>query len=519
MKAIRTASAVILSVVIMVCFGAVTAFASSTTLKVSGTYYYDKAQDMLVLVNAERASKGLGALTLDKELTAAAMQRAAEISVDFDHNRPDGRSCFTVSDKAGGENIAANWSLEAKMAFEQWKDSPGHYANMMEEGFKSIGIGVFYGEGFVFWVQLFSWYDADKVEMSNAHTAVTADVAVELGSSSLYLGLDGTPMEYFESYNKSENTFTIEKGNSLALGIYRENPGWGYVVGSFDASGFSWTSSNTGAATVDSSGNVTAKSAGTAVITASSKTGSDRLTLNVKVITPTVDISKASVTLSGTNFTYDGTAKTPSVTVKYGGSTLKNGTDYTVSYSSNVNAGTAKVTVTGKGSYTGSVTRTFTISPKPAVTTRQTTTTTRRTTVTAKQTTTRKETVTSETTASTAPGSETAPEDGSESVTEETELTEESGTETSGEEESIAETEETIVTTTTTTTTALTEAAPVSEESIETASGEASPEESVSGSQNSTDKGMGALAIAAVCTAGAAVIAGAAARIIRRKKK
>lgn len=60
-------------------------------------------------------------------------------------------------------------------------------------------------------------------------------------------------------------------------------------------------------------------------------------------------------------YTYDGTAKKPSVTVKYGTKTLVKGTDYTVSYSNNVNAGRAKATITGKGSYEGTITKEFCI--------------------------------------------------------------------------------------------------------------------------------------------------------------
>ncbi|MCI8327791.1 MAG: leucine-rich repeat protein [Lachnospiraceae bacterium] len=73
------------------------------------------------------------------------------------------------------------------------------------------------------------------------------------------------------------------------------------------------------------------------------------------------DISKSEITLSQTDYTYDGTAKTPSVTVKLGGNILTLNTDYTVSYSNNINVGTAAVTVTGKGNYIGSKTVNFTI--------------------------------------------------------------------------------------------------------------------------------------------------------------
>ena len=74
-----------------------------------------------------------------------------------------------------------------------------------------------------------------------------------------------------------------------------------------------------------------------------------------------ISISKASVTLSTSTYAYDGKAKKPGVTVKLNGKTLKNGTDYSVTYSNNTKVGTAKVTITGKGNYTGSVSKTYSI--------------------------------------------------------------------------------------------------------------------------------------------------------------
>ena len=74
-----------------------------------------------------------------------------------------------------------------------------------------------------------------------------------------------------------------------------------------------------------------------------------------------ISISKASVTLSTSTYAYDGKAKKPGVTVKLNGKTLKNGTDYTASYSNNTKVGTAKVTIKGKGNYTGSVSKTYSI--------------------------------------------------------------------------------------------------------------------------------------------------------------
>ncbi len=69
-------------------------------------------------------------------------------------------------------------------------------------------------------------------------------------------------------------------------------------------------------------------------------------------------------TISGiSNKSYTGKNITQSITVKYNGKTLKNGTDYTVSYSNNKSIGTATVKIAGKGSYTGTITKTFKINP------------------------------------------------------------------------------------------------------------------------------------------------------------
>lgn len=73
-------------------------------------------------------------------------------------------------------------------------------------------------------------------------------------------------------------------------------------------------------------------------------------------------VGKASVKVSDQVWT--GKALKPAVTVKDGNVTLKKGRDYTVSYSANKGIGTAKVTVTGKGSYTGKITKTFKINPQ-----------------------------------------------------------------------------------------------------------------------------------------------------------
>ena len=72
------------------------------------------------------------------------------------------------------------------------------------------------------------------------------------------------------------------------------------------------------------------------------------------------DISGATVTVSPSSYIYDGSAKRPSVTVTLNGAVLP-ASAYDVTYSDNVDVGTATVTVTGKGDYEGTAKGGFTI--------------------------------------------------------------------------------------------------------------------------------------------------------------
>ena len=78
-----------------------------------------------------------------------------------------------------------------------------------------------------------------------------------------------------------------------------------------------------------------------------------------------LSLDSGSVTVSRIrDVVYNGKSQEPSLTVKYGKTVLKKDVDYTVSYYWNVDAGTASVTIRGKGNYEGSVYTNFRITPK-----------------------------------------------------------------------------------------------------------------------------------------------------------
>lgn len=108
---------------------------------------------------------------------------------------------------------------------------------------------------------------------------------------------------------------------------------------------------------------------GTLTLTAAAGTGSGNFTgtKTAKFSIVGKAASDLDVTVDTPTVNYDGLAKTPAVTVKDGAVTLVKDTDYTVAYENNTNAGTAKVTVTGKGKYAGTKTVEFTIKGKDSV--------------------------------------------------------------------------------------------------------------------------------------------------------
>lgn len=102
--------------------------------------------------------------------------------------------------------------------------------------------------------------------------------------------------------------------------------------------------------------------AGTGTITITGKGiygGSVKKTFTIKKL----GISATAVSGTG-NKVYTGSVIKPVPAVKVGGRTLKNGTDFTVSYKNNTEPGTATLKVTGKGNYSGSVSKTFKITAR-----------------------------------------------------------------------------------------------------------------------------------------------------------
>lgn len=122
--------------------------------------FSQEAQEMLRLVNLERAKVGAKPLRLSHELMEACHIRAYEITQSFSHTRPNGKkfsSLIRDGKYTAGENIAAGYSTVAETV-EQWMNSPGHRANILRADYTELGVGHCYRDGSEhghYWVQIF----------------------------------------------------------------------------------------------------------------------------------------------------------------------------------------------------------------------------------------------------------------------------------------------------------------------------------------------------------------------------
>ena len=116
---------------------------------------------MLAAINDEREKAGVAPLKMNKYLLSAAAVRSPEITIVFDHVRPNGQMCFTAVSPAYvgtlGENIACAPSPLPLIdnIVNMWMNSPGHRENILRSEFKGTGIGLSYKNGVWYWVQMF----------------------------------------------------------------------------------------------------------------------------------------------------------------------------------------------------------------------------------------------------------------------------------------------------------------------------------------------------------------------------
>ncbi|MFG3054136.1 CAP domain-containing protein [Kitasatospora sp. NPDC048239] len=121
------------------------------------------AQQVVDLVNAQRAQHGCGPVTAEPRLAAAAQGHSEDMADRnyFDHASPEGYHADHRIEANGyrwstwGENIARGQKDPAAV-MDAWMNSAGHRANILNCAFKELGVGVRTGSGGPWWTQVFA---------------------------------------------------------------------------------------------------------------------------------------------------------------------------------------------------------------------------------------------------------------------------------------------------------------------------------------------------------------------------
>ncbi|AJE46242.1 CAP domain-containing protein [Celeribacter indicus] len=104
---------------------------------------------LLAAMNAERRTRGLAPLAEDRRLTRAAQAHADDLARRgyFSHSSPEGATPLRRVTQAGytgclvAENLSYGWG-SAERAVAEWMRSPGHRANLLNDGMREAGVGV-----------------------------------------------------------------------------------------------------------------------------------------------------------------------------------------------------------------------------------------------------------------------------------------------------------------------------------------------------------------------------------------
>lgn len=354
-----------------------TSDADTVDVGLAVTFGQTEARSMLTLMNDFRKSDDAWAwnssdtekvyytnlidLQYDYELERVAMQRAAEIALHYSHTRPDGKTKsynMLTTYSVWAENIAAGYS-SASAVFEGWQETndpysgQGHRRNMLTSSCTHVGIGHAVYSGTHYWVQVFATPGFDSTPTTANDSSSTATISV--AKSLMTVG----------TAEASPSSITMTIGDSTALpsvtASVQTADTWPARPRTASVPDPSWSVSDSSVAAIEN-GMLVAKSAGTVTLSTTVSLASD-ITLQVPVEVKKPNVENATITLSQTEYTYDGAEKKPSATVVLKSKTLTT-SDYEVTYLNNVNAGTAKAVITGKGNYEGQVEVAFSIVPQ-----------------------------------------------------------------------------------------------------------------------------------------------------------
>lgn len=125
--------------------------------------YDDRVCEVIRLTNEERANEGLAALGVDVNCSNLAEAHSEDMAANgfFSHTSPTYGTFNVRADRFNlggfsGENIAAGTRLTPEQVVENWMNSPGHRANILNRNYNRIGVGIGLEERTFFYTQCFT---------------------------------------------------------------------------------------------------------------------------------------------------------------------------------------------------------------------------------------------------------------------------------------------------------------------------------------------------------------------------
>ncbi len=364
-----------------------TSSSSAISVDITAEYYGYSPDEILASINQiryEACSEGLlyggRPLTMDdykplkwsKEVEEISMKRAAEASIVLGHISPDYTGAFKYFNSklydSYGENLAWNSRTDSSAiarGLQQFTDEKDHYISFTKGTWKNGAVNHYLN-------LINPYYDYVGISGCNIGTSYNGftTVAMVFVSAKEGAGLTETveaksgeqTVRISASVEKIKELYIPEEdnllsGESLKCSL-RAKLGYAYGGKEYihdcqipDNSVISWKSSNTNVASVSSNGNITAKKAGNATISASiyGKKASKNLTVEGIPAMINLDYEDSVV------FTKGGVVPAITVTDGYTGALLKKNSDYVLKIQKNSNKkpGIMTVVVEGRKSYKG----------------------------------------------------------------------------------------------------------------------------------------------------------------------
>ncbi len=343
-------------------------------------HYYANIQEALDRINAirwEACQEGIRnpadptrSLTVNdyrpvrwsSALEKEARQRAAEASLMTGHIRPNGQSCWTLiqpNDIETYEVLAWNQTEDLVRGVDQFYEEKndwvyqtgnesGHYMAIIDPTNTHVGLGGFYsGENGLFPSAMCGRFARTGASLDGTYGTSTSEMIVPIKIKSSYLG-----QQYVTTTKNSTGPVMIGTTTTFEMWSRTSINGGSGKIFYYDAS---WTSSNTGVATVKN-GKVTAVAKGKTTLKAQSACGVyAAIVLEVIPLSVTVSFESTAMSMEKGESKYLETTimpeEAPDKTLKW---TTSNSSVATVSSQGKVtavNIGTTKIsvtTVTGK---------------------------------------------------------------------------------------------------------------------------------------------------------------------------